>query len=212
MSTRCTSMFAVAVALAAGSACDTLESPAPVVAAAAPAAAAAEYQPSYVDSIFPMEEEIDRFRRQAGPPVTALTGGASSREDLVRAWIAALEERDPSGLPGLVLTPGEFIYLYYPHTRFVSPPYELAPRHVWFQLENSGSKGLSRAMERFGGRALDYRGHRCEDIQLEGPNRIAGDCVARVTDAAGNHQWVPLLGRILERDGRFRFISLANGL
>jgi hypothetical protein len=207
MSTRSTSLMTVVLACAAVPACDSLESPAPIA-----VAAAEEHRPTYVDSILPIEEEIARFRQQVGQRVTTLADGAGTREELVRRYVDALEARDPSDLNRLVITPAEFIDLYYPHTRFVSRPYELAPQHVWFQLENYGSKGLSRAMDRFGGRPLEYRGHRCETEEELGPNRIAGGCVVDVLDASGNRQWVALLGQVLERDGRHKFVSLANGL
>lgn len=180
---------------------------------AARAEAAAEPQPVHVDSIFPIEEEIRRFRAAIGPEPAALAGGAESREALVEAFVRALEADDLAALEALKLTVEEFAYLYYPHTRFTARPYELAPGLVWMQLENYGSKGLSRARARFAGRPLGYRGHACPDEpETEGPNRLWSGCVVRGADAAGEPVDLSLFGAILERDGRFKFVGYGNRL
>lgn len=171
-----------------------------------------EAPPAYVDSVFPIEEEVRRFRAQLGGASAAgLQGGAASRDELVARFMAALEARDVAALGPLVITPVEFIDLYYPHTRFTSRPYELSPQLVWFQLENYGSKGLSRAVDRFGGRPLGFRGHSCETEETEGPNRISGGCSVEIEDEGGRRR-VSLFGQVLERDGVFKFISYGNRL
>lgn len=177
------------------------------------AAAAAEHGPAHVDSIFPIEEEVRRFRAALPDSAVRLEGGAGSRDELVARFIAALEARDVAALDRLVITPAEFAYLYYPHTRYTAQPYEMAPALLWFQLENYGSKGLTRALARYGGRPLDAVGHACPDEPLvEERNRTWPGCVVLRTTGAGDTTGLSLFGGILERDGRFKFINYANRL
>jgi hypothetical protein len=178
------------------------------------AAVAAELErpAAHVDSIFPIDEEIRRFRSQLGEEVRELSGGASSRDELIKRFVAGLEAQDVQTLESMRITAAEFIDLYYPHTRFTSRPYEMAPQLVWFQLENYGAKGLNRALGRFGGRPVRLDGYRCEQDDAKGPNRLHGGCTLDVVAEEGEVRTVSLFGQILERDGTYKFISYANGL
>lgn len=176
------------------------------------AAAATGIQPVHVDSLFPIDEEVARFRSTVGRSAVELAAAAPSREALVERFMAALAARDVAALDAMALDAAEFIDLYYPHTRFTRPPYELAPQLAWFQLENYGYRGRNRALERFGGRVLPYRGHECAALDVEGENRVHGGCVVRIDDGGGGALAVPLFGTILERQGAFKFVSYANGL
>jgi hypothetical protein len=176
-------------------------------------AATTEREPVYVDSVFPIEEEIRRFREAVPDPVTTLERGARSIDELVARFLDALEARDVVALGELAMTSAEFIDLYYPNTRFTKRPYELSPALVWFQLENHGSAGLNRALTRHGGRAFDRAGHTCPaEPEREGDNRIWSGCLVRHADQAGDTLSLSLFGGIIERDGRFKFINYANRL
>jgi hypothetical protein len=160
-----------------------------------------EAPPSHVDSVFPIEEEVRRMREQlGGGGASVLAGGASSAEELAARYVEAIEQMDRGKLALLTLTPLEFLDLYYPHTRFVNRPYELSPQLVWFQLENSRSKEMGRALERFSGRALGYRGYECADDVMEGPNRILGRCTLRLEGGEA----LSLPGRMMGRDGHWK--------
>lgn len=177
------------------------------------AAATTGREPVHVDSVFPIEEEIRRFRATLTDSVTSLEGGARSVDELVARFLDALEARDMAALGGLALTKAEFIDLYYPNTRFTKRPYELSPALVWFQLENYGYAGLNRALTRHGGRPFDRAGHTCPaEPELEGENRIWSGCLVRHVDEAGDTLSLSLFGGIIERDGRFKFINYANRL
>jgi hypothetical protein len=176
-------------------------------------AEASASQPVRVDSVFPLDEEIRRFRAELQDSVASLAGGAGSLDALVAAFVAALEVRDVPSLGELVITPAEFAYLYYPATHYTRRPYEMSPSLVWFQLENYGSRGLNRALARHGGRPLQVIGHTCPNEALEeGGNRVWHGCVIRRIDEAGDTVNTSLFGAILERDGRFKFINYANRL
>jgi hypothetical protein len=192
-------VMAVMAVLVVASACDRLDSDE----MAQVALQQLEARPSYVDSVFPIEEEVRRMRAQlGGGSASGLTAGASSAEELAAGYIAAIEQMDHGELARLTLTPLEFLDLYYPHTHFTSRPYELSPQLLWFQLENSRSKEMGRALERFGGRSLGYRGYECADDVMEGPNRVLGRCAVHV-DGGGA---LSLPGRMLSRDGQWKLL------
>jgi hypothetical protein len=177
------------------------------------AAEASATQPVHVDSVFPLDEEIRRFRAELQDSVASLAGGAGSLDALVAAFAGALQDRDVVSLGKLVITPAEFAYLYYPATRYTRRPYEMSPSLVWFQLENYGSRGLNRALARYGGRPLRVIGHACpHEAAEEGGNRVWHGCVVRRIDEAGDTVNTSLFGAILERDDRFKFINYANRL
>jgi hypothetical protein len=199
-------VLAVVTALLSLAACDVLPEGGTLPAAAEPV-------PARVDSILPIEEELHRFRSALPDTAITLAGGATSMEALIARFTEALEARDVAALAELVMTPAEFAWLYYPHTRFTARPYELSPAVVWFQLENYGSRGLNRALLRYGGRPLDHAGHDCPaEAEVEGDNRIWSGCVIRHAGEAGDTADLSLFGGIIERGGRFKFINYANRL
>ena len=168
--------------------------------------------PAVVDSILPIEEEVRRFREGVGEEATLLVGGASSRDELVADFITALQAADTATIVAGALTPAEFIDLYFPHTVYMRPPYQMDPAYIWFQMQNQGSRGLSRALNRYGGRDFTYDGYACPDEPaLEGPNRVWEKCVVRVVGGAAAAE-LRLFGPIIERDGRYKFVMYGNGL
>jgi hypothetical protein len=164
-----------------------------------------------VDSIFPIEEEIRRF--QVGlQPVTALSGGAPSRDALVEHFLTALERADPSALAPLALSMAEFGFLYFPESKFTRAPYKTKPGLVWFQIQNVSSRGLGRALERLGGRPLGMRGYRCDaPADSVGRSRVWEGCVVTFRPAeADSPRTMRLFGGIIERGGIYKFIGYAN--
>jgi hypothetical protein len=169
--------------------------------------------PVHIDSIFPIEEEIARFRATLAEAPEALAGGAQSREELVRRYVGALEAADTAEIRRLALSRSEFGHLYYPTTRFTRPPYELSPALLWFQIESHGSRGIVRALNRYSGQRMGYVSHRCDpEPEVEGENRVWSGCLVEIERAPGDTVALRLFGQVLERDGRFKFVSLANAL
>lgn len=165
-----------------------------------------------VDSAIPLDEALRRF--QAGiAPVRRLEGGGSTREQLVERVVLALERGDTSGLRALEVSRAEFAYLLYPSSIYTHPPFEQAPEIVWMLQRVAGSSGYHRLTERFAGRALGYRGHRCDRTVVEqGANRFWGGCVVTYRSAAGNWRTGRLFGAIVEREGRYKLVNYANDL
>lgn len=169
--------------------------------------------PGYVvDSILPIDEELRRFRAAVGGvPVNELQGGAASRNSLVSGFVAALASNDSAALRSLALTPREFADLVYPESPYTRPPYRQAPGLVWSQIQNAGMSGFNRLLERLGGAQLRYEGARCsEPPKLQGRNAIWAHCTVRVSEARGPARIRKLFGPIIEREGRFKFVSYAT--
>ena len=207
MSSRSLARLAAAL-LVGAAACQAdpraVESDAPVASAEAPI--------GVVDSIRPIAEEIRRFQAGVGADPVRLVG-PPTRDALVERFVAAVETSDTAALIALPLSTPEFGFLYYPHTRFTAPPYELAPDLLWYQTQNSQSRGTTRLLRRFAGMRIGYLGYRCEtEPRAEGPNRVWEECVVRLTGEGGDTVALRLFGTVVERDGAFRFVSLANDL
>lgn len=164
-----------------------------------------------VDSTLPIAEEVRRFIGTVDSVPVALRGGAPSRDELVARFVRAVELGDTLAFPALLVQADEFIGLYYPHSRYTAPPYELSPSLLWFQMVNQSSRGIARLLQRDGGRPLGYRGMTCPGPPLEeGPNRIWDGCVVRLSEAGGAERERRLFGAILERDRTFKFLTFAN--
>jgi hypothetical protein len=174
--------------------------------AAAPAAPAAG---TYVDSILPAEEELRRFREGLAE-TGRLDGGESSRQALVRAFVRAVERADTAAARRMILSRAEFAYLYYPSTAFTRPPKRMAPALLWFLTLQESEKGVGRLFARRGGQPLGYVSHRCApEPRVEGRNRLWDRCIVTLRGDEGTKA-ERLFGTIIERDGRFKFVSYQN--
>jgi hypothetical protein len=165
-----------------------------------------------VDSALPAEEALRRFR-EGLPPVSRLEGGAPSRARLVEDFVRAVERGDGAALRRMEITKGEFAYLVYPSSIYTRPPYQEQPQILWLLQRAKGGSGFRRLMQRVAGRPLGYRGYRCASPpEVQGANRLWGDCAVTYRTAAGDSVTGRLFGAILERGGRFKFVSYANDL
>jgi hypothetical protein len=112
----------------------------------------------------------------------------------------------------MAVTRAEFAYLYYESSPQSLPPYDLAPALLWFSIEGKSRQDLDHALERLGGKRLGYLDHACGQPRMEGENRVHGFCVVRHLGISGDTVSSRLFGLILERDGRFKFLSFGNKL
>lgn len=173
--------------------------------------AGARHAETVVDSIIPRDEALARFR-SGSRIVAALEGGAASRATLVRTFMVALGASDTAQLRRLALSRDEFGWLYYPTTSQSLPPYDLAPGLMWSLLELHSGRGLRSALAAYGGRSPVYVGHACDpQASHEAANVVYGPCTVRVAVGADTVEQ-RLFGLIIERDGRFKFVSYANTL
>ncbi|MDP1889498.1 MAG: hypothetical protein Q8K55_01285 [Gemmatimonadaceae bacterium] len=169
--------------------------------------------PGYiVDSILSVEEEIRRFRAAiGGAAVTGLAEASASRESLVQRLVAAVTANDTAALQRTVVTAREFIDLVYPESPYTKPPYRQAPGLVWTLITEPSNSGRRRLLAKLGGKPLTISALTCPGApDLQGRNRLWQSCTVRYTSDADSARTGRLFGSILERDGRFKFMSLAN--
>lgn len=169
--------------------------------------------PGYiVDSILPVEEEIRRFRAAVGgSAVTGLEQASPSREALVQRLAAAIISYDSVALQRTVVTAREFIDLVYPESPYTKPPYRQAPGLVWTLITEPSNAGRRRLLAKLGGKSLAVSGPTCPGApEVQGRNRLWKACTVRYASDGDATRTGRLFGSILERDGRFKFMSLAN--
>lgn len=167
-----------------------------------------------IDSIFPVEEEIRRFKvARNGASATELKDASETRDALVVRFMKALEARDSADIRAMVLDAAEFIDLYYPTSVHSQPPYKQSPEITWFLLQQNSEKGIKRALERYGGVAPHFEGYTCNsEPKVEQANRFWEQCTVRWAPVPGAPSPMRIFGTIIERDGRFKFVSYANDL
>jgi len=165
-----------------------------------------------VDSMVPRDTAIARFQRTVSR-VDSLEGGTRSRDELVRRFVAALEQRDTAGLRSLLVSKAEFGWLYYPTHPEGLPPYNLTPQLMWFTLEGNSRRGYGRLLERRSGARLGFTGYRCEgEPSRQSGNTVWGPCVVLRRTQRGDTIAERLFGQILARGGRYKFVSYSNKL
>ncbi|HEX9565204.1 MAG TPA: hypothetical protein VF981_14575 [Gemmatimonadaceae bacterium] len=208
----------LALVLAATAACRrTQDQPDPAVAdsvARARQDSINRAQPGYIiDSILPIEEQLRRFRADIAVAPGALAGGGASRDALVRRFVRSLETRDTTALVAMLLSRSEFAWLVYPGSQWTVPPYRQAPGLVWMLATRENSTGLSRLLERLGGRALHYQSYACgAEPERLGENRIWRGCTVRLVRSPGDTASMRLFAGIIERGGQFKIYSYGNDL
>lgn len=171
-------------------------------------------QPGYiVDSILPVEEELRRFRADLADAPTALAGGTDSRDALVRQFVDRLQQADTTALVAMLMSRAEFAYLVYPESPWTKPPYRQAPGLAWTQAARASSTGLTRLIERLGGRDLKFRSYTCSaQPEVLGENRIWRDCSLDIERSPGERQSMRLFNGIIERNGHFKVYTYGNDL
>lgn len=171
-------------------------------------------RPGYViDSILPVEEEIRRFQAKVGEKPTGFVNAASSRGALVTRFVKALERGDTAAIRALVVTPAEFGYLIYPTSPNARPPYRQSPELVWFTRSAGTDKAISRLATRLSGKPLGYTGFDCPSpVEQQAENSVWSGCIVRLSKSAGDTTRLRLFGGIVGRDGKYKFLSLTNGL
>jgi hypothetical protein len=163
----------------------------------------------HVDSILPPEEEERRFREGLANP-GVLSGGAESREALVRGFVRAVERADTAAVRRMILSRAEFAYLYYPSTELTHPPRRTSPELLWFLTMQESEKGIGRLFARRGGEPLGYVSQGCAaEPRAEGENRLWDRCTVTV-ERDGETKAERLFSTIIERDGRYKFVSYQN--
>jgi hypothetical protein len=171
--------------------------------------------PGYVvDSIFPVDEELRRFRKAlGGDSALVFSGGSPSREALVRRFVTALAASDTNELRTMVVHGREFADLYYPVSPYARAPYHQPPQLAWSLIQNPSADGLTKLLHSMGGQPITYVAHKCDPRVLhEGRiTRYAG-CIVRIVGARGDTTTRLMFGSIVELGGVYKFLSYTNRL
>lgn len=163
-----------------------------------------------VDSIFPIEEEIRRFRLEVPAVPTGLSEGAPTRDSLVLRWVRAVERADTAAIGAMLMTPAEFITLYYPDSKFTRPPYRQSPRLLWFLMTNASSQGAGRVLQRHGGQPFGLVSYACGEVpERIGVVRVWSNCMVH-REVDGVRSEMRFFGGIVEHEGRFKFLTYAS--
>ena len=163
-----------------------------------------------VDSILPPGEALRRFQADV-PVVTDLDAAARSRDDLVGAFVSLLESADTAALANLVISRAEYAFIYFPSSVYSRKPYELAPDIAWMLNEQNSRKGATRLARRLAGRDISYRGYACGSAVREAENSFWRNCqVTYIDPATARPVTRTLFGAVMERGGRYKFLSYAN--
>ncbi len=166
-----------------------------------------------VDSILPIEEHLRRFREALGERPDTLRHASPSLHDLAARWAAAVAARDTAALYTMALDAAEFAWLYYPGSRMSRPPYEAPPGLLWSQITASSDEGVRAAVRLLGGRRIEVVGVRCPTgATVEGANRIHERCLTTLRVDGVRREEARVFGSVVERDGRFKLLGLANAL
>jgi hypothetical protein len=164
-----------------------------------------------VDSVIPREEALWRFR-EGVPEVVELTGGAAGRAALAGAVTRALATRDTAALHALLLTKGEYAWLYYPTAAQGLPPYDLAPSLYWFTLEGRNGRALASLLDASAFAGSRYLAHDCGTAAVhEGENTLWGPCTIRAVTPGGDTLGARVLSLVIERGGKWKVVSYSVG-
>jgi len=107
----------------------------------------------------------------------------------------------------------EFAYLVYPESPYTHPPFTQAPGLVWLSIRNPSLTGAGRLLQRLGGARLGLRAMECPaEPERQGANRLWNGCTVLLTRRGEAPARRRLFGTIIERAGRFKFVSYRNDL
>ncbi|MGH7720762.1 MAG: hypothetical protein ACREON_18185, partial [Gemmatimonadaceae bacterium] len=155
----------------------------------------------------PMDTALAHFRSGL-PAVTELENGSPSLSALVRRFAAAVERGDTAAVRTMLVSRAEFAYIYFPQTVLVRPPFMQDPALAWFLSIQDSRKGITRTFGRFAGHRGWLSRHDCPtQPTLEGGYRLWVGCRVIVHDAARDSRTLQIFGPIIERNGRFKFLT-----
>lgn len=163
------------------------------------------------DTLHTTEESLRRFR-EGLEPVERLSPEFQTREEVARAFVAAVAANDAITLSQTLMTRAEFAWLYYPENPISRAPYELPAGLAWFELQGNSLTGMRRTLSTYGGRRLAFRALECDRAVLQGPNTLWNGCLVTVRLEDGDKVRLRMFGTILERGGAFKVATAANDL
>ena len=118
---------------------------------------------------------------------------------------------DANALRGLTLSRAEYGFLVYPELSISRPPYNQPPEIAWLLLNAETNSGVNKLLNAASSR-FEMLGYRCAAAPTTaGVLRLHSACSVRVRESGAERE-VRLFGRIIERDGRWKFMSVGGDL
>ncbi|MEP6832428.1 MAG: hypothetical protein ABJB74_03500 [Gemmatimonas sp.] len=164
-----------------------------------------------VDSILPIPEQLARFRKTITDRPDTLRHASASIKGLVSRWTLAVASSDTAALNAMLLDRAEFAWLYYPDSKMSLPPYESPPQLLWGQMLATSEEGAKKILKLFSTSSFKVVGVNCPTPPVtEGANQLHEGCLVNLEKIGGTPAEGSYFGTIIERDGRFKFVSFAN--
>ena len=144
----------------------------------------------------------------AGCRPTRLAHGHASSEELARAVLSALENRDRSRLAKLAISELEFEHRIWPELPAAQPERNMPWSYVWLDLRQKSDATLERTLHRYGGQS-----YRLETVKFEGAAtnygayRVYRDTVLVVRDSADRFHELRIVGSVIEAAGEWKVFS-----
>ncbi len=138
----------------------------------------------------------------------SLDEAASSPEELVRRFLAAVTENNIEHVRRLAVNQDEFKTLVYPELSAAGRARNTSAEFVWSMLQTRSESSLHSIMEAVGGRQLSF-----EEIRFTGETtryesyKVHSESLLVLRDEVGDRQTVRLFGSVLELDGQFKIFS-----
>jgi len=164
-----------------------------------------------VDSILPIPEQLDRFRKTVADRPDTLRHASASVNALVTRWTLAVASNDTAALNAMLLDRAEFAWLYYPGSKMSLPPYEAPPQLLWGQMLATSEEGAQNILKKFSARSFKIGSVKCPNPPVtEGANRLHEGCLVQLERPNARAVEGSYFGTVIERDGRFKFVSYAS--
>jgi hypothetical protein len=162
-----------------------------------------------VDSILPRDEAIRRFR--AGVDSVSRLDGPRSRDELLQRFRRGVRGRNRRALESLTVTRAEYAFLVYPDLPISRPPYTQPPDIAWLLLATSTASNINKLTTSAASR-FELLTYACAaSPTTHGRVRLHSGCTVRAREQ-GVERPIRLFGSIIERDGRWKFLSLDGDL
>lgn len=168
--------------------------------------------PGYVvDSVFSPEENLRRFQATVqGPPPTRLSDGEPSTDALLRRYWALLTLSDTLAMQPLIISRGEYAYLYFPESPEATSG--MPPAIGWELILSQTGRGLTRALRHAQLGPSTITETKCSDSPRQvGRSTVYGPC-AVVIRRDGVEETIWLAKTLIQRDGVHKFLGLQNEL
>lgn len=164
-------------------------------------------RPGYVvDSIFPPEEMLRRFR--IGLDSVSRLNGPTSRDALVLEFFSGLRRGQRSAVETLAMTRAEFAWIVFPASKWSREPYRQPPAVAWTLLQTGSDAGLSRLMTR--SKDFEPVSYSCPAPERDGQLELYDGCLVTLRDITGEVRTMRLFGTIVNAGGRYKFSGFGN--